>query len=228
MRLLLVLLGALTLVGCADDEEAQSSAISVGASGWVDATPDTLTLTITARATGEDVSALQTRVDQTTQAVAAAAGEAGVERDDIDSSRLSVQPEFEWQDRTRVYLGQSVQRDTVLTLRDIAQYGELIQALSALELHQISAPVLSHSDQDSLQLQAIDMAVKRATAQAVQVARSIDEELGEVLAVDVHTGGGAAPMALAMAEASPQRGAPQVQFGKQRISVSVSMRFAID
>lgn len=228
MRLLLVLLSTLTLVACADTEDSSPSAIAVSANGWVDAVPDTLTLTVTARATGEDVSALQAEVDKTTQAVVAAAREAGVERDEIDSSQLTVKPEFEWQDRTRVYLGQSVQRDTVFTLREIENYGALVQALTALDLHQISPPVLSHSNREALQLEAIDQAVQRATGRARQVARSIDEDLGEVIGVDVHGGMEAAPVAFAMAEASSQRAAPVVQFGKRRISASVSMRFAID
>lgn len=229
MRLLLLLFISLSLVACEDGpdaDEQQGSGISVSATGSVEAEPDMMTLTATVRLTGEDVSALQLQVDDITQAVVKAAENAGVEPDDIDSSRLSVQPEYDWQERKRVYMGQSVQRSIVMVLRELESYGALVQALSGLELFQLSPPQLGHSNIEELRLQAIDDALQRATAKAGRVARGIDEELGDVISVDVHGVMESAPMAMAM-EASSQR-APQIQFGKRRIAVNVSMRFAID
>ena len=225
MRLILVLaLATLALPGRADEF------IAVYAEGWVDAVPDTLTLGVSAEATGTDVEALQRSVDKTARLVVEAASELGVEPKDVDTSQLSVRPEFQWRDGQRHYLGQTVRRDMTIVLRETDRYGTLMQSLSRLDLQELRQPRLSHSNLEALKLKALDQALANGFAKARRIAGGIDAELGRVLQVEEQ---GAAPlpqprrmMAAEVADAGV--GAPEIQFGTQRISTSVTMRFAID
>ena len=202
--------------------------IAIHASGWVEAVPDMLTLGLSARATGKDVTALQRRVDATVQQVVESAQEAGVAAEDIDSSRLSVRPEYRWREGQRSYLGQTVQRDIVLILRQLDRYGALIQSLSRYDLAELRAPQLGHSNLEELELQALERALKNGLAKARRVAAGIDAELGEVIRVEEQGVSQPPPMPRMMAAEGAGGGAPEVQFGKQRISAAVTMHFAID
>ena len=216
------------LFGAAGASAEEPPYIAVNASGWVEAVPDMLRLDVIVRATGKDVAALQQQVDQTTGQVVAAAQELGVEEGDIDSSRINIQPEYDWKASTRVYRGQSVQRTVSMTLRDTGRYGELVMALSRYDLHSMGQPRLEHSNIDELRLSAMDRALAQGRVKAERIAKGIGADLGSVIRVEEH--GGPTPMPvqrMAMAE-SAKRGAPSIDFGKQRITVSVAMRFAID
>ncbi len=201
--------------------------IAINAEGWVEAVPDTLSLSIGIRETGRDVESLQSGVDRTTRQVVSAAREAGVAEDDIDSSRLSVQPEYRWGDGKQIYVGQAVRREITITLRDLEAYGGLVQAISDYAVEGMSAPRLSHSQIDELRLAALDNALAQGFVKARRIAQGIGADLGKVIRVEEQGAVRAPPMEHMMA-AESARGAPTVQFGKQRISAAVSMRFAIN
>ena len=222
MRLFLILcLLSVSLPGQAEQF------IAVQASGWVESVPDTLSLDFTVQSTGKDVEALQRRVDGVVQQAVAAAREAGVKKDDIDSAGVTVRPEFEWRDGQRIYQGQTVQRDVNLVLRELDRYGALLQALARLDITRMGSPRLTHSDQTELELRALEQALANGTTKARRIAGAIDAELGEVLRVEEQGTHMAQPMGRMMAAEAAPGGAPQVQFGKQRINATVNMRFAI-
>lgn len=224
MRFLIALLLTCSALATAD----QSHYIAVSAEGWVEAEPDMLTLDVEVRRTGKDVAALQQQVDQLTRQVVAAARELGVEDGDIDSARISIQPEYDWQSSARIYLGQSVQRTTSITLRDTARYGELVAAVSRHDIHGLGQPRLGHSKLDELRLVALDRALARGRDRAERIAQGIGAKLGPVIRVEEQGGAGPAPMArMAMMEQGSS-GSPQIDFGKQRIATSLAMRFAIE
>ena len=186
-----------------------------------------LTLGLSARATGKDVPELQRRVDAAVRQVVESARENGVADEDIDSSRLSVRPEYEWRDGQRSYLGQTVQRDIMLVLRQLDKYGVLIQSLSRYDLEELRAPQLGHSDLEELEIKALEQALANGLVKARRVAAAIDAELGEVIQVEEQGAGGPPPVPRMMSAEAAVGGAPQIQFGKQRISATVTMRFAI-
>jgi uncharacterized protein YggE len=223
MRLVVFLLLSVFALGGHADEY-----ISVHADGWIDAIPDTLTLRASAEASGKDVEALQRSADRTASLVTEAAVELGVATDDIDTSRLSVRPDFQWREGQRIYLGQTVRREMVIVLRDTDRYGVLIQALSRFDLHDLSQPQLSHSDLDSLKLEAMEKALENGFRKARRIADSIGVKLGAVLRVEEQGAFHPSPGPRMMAAEAVSADAPNVQFGPQRISASVVMRFAID
>ncbi len=225
MRFLLLVMLACTAL--AAQAESEGRHILVGGSGWVEAAPDMLSLSLSLQATGQDVEKLQKGVEKIAQQVLAAARDNGVAADDVDSSRASLRPEFEWRDGQRIYRGQTVQRDIMLTLRDLDRYGSLLMALSRLDIHSLGQPQAGHSQLATLQLEAIDAALANAAAKAARMAATLEVELGAVISAEEQLDSrpvvpGARMMAMESA------GAPEIQFGKQRISASVVVSYAIE
>ncbi len=200
--------------------------LEAGATGWVEAAPDMLSLDLSLQATGDDVDKLQRGIERTAQQVLTAAREQGVAEADINSSRASVRPEYAWQDGKRLYRGQTVQRSISIVLRDLERYGPLLQALSRLDIYELGEPRLGHSRLEALQLDAMVQALASARTKAERMADTLGVTLGEVISAQEQLDNGVSPMAgrmLAM-ESAP---APSIQFGKQRISAAVVLRYSI-
>lgn len=224
MRVILLLVLTLSVsIACATD--APPRYIAVNASGWVEALPDMLTLDVSVRATGKDVTELQGQVERTTRQVVSAARELGVEEGDIDSSSISIQPEYDWQNNRRIYRGQAVQRTISVTLRNLERYGELVAAMSRYPLHSVGQPRLGHADLEALQLAALDNALARGRVKAERIARGVGAELGDVVQVEEH--GSAVPAPATRVMAAEAAMSPEIDFGKRRITASVSMRFGL-
>jgi uncharacterized protein YggE len=228
MRIMLVLLVVLAAPWA--NAESVSRFVTVVAEGFVEASPDELLLTVSARQVGQDLETLQALVDKTAAQVAAAAAANGVEPEDIDSARLSAGPEYEWRKNERVLLGQAVQRDITLRVRNLDTYGKLMQQLSRLSLHRIEQPRLAHSNLDGLRIEALRAALALARAKAEAIAAGVKAGLGEVLYV--RENGAFEPPGPAgrimMAEmASADASEPVFSFAKERIGASVEVSYAL-
>jgi len=155
-----------------------------------------------------------------------------IAKDDWDSSAIVSQPNYEWRNNQRVYQGEQVRRTVHITLRKTADYGALLNAITALSPEWISPPQLIHSNLEALHDAAMTRAIARAQTRAGTVAKASGVKLGKVLRVQEQ--GHAVPetprlharMSADMAMATT--GTVEVDFGKQRITAQVFMRFAID
>jgi len=118
MRMMLILL---LLLGGGVSAETVDRFVTVQAKGHVEAIPDTLQLTVSVKQTGSDLAQVRPEVDALTARVVSIALSHGVAEDDVDSSQLRVWPAYEWRKNQRYYLGDSVQRDIVLRIRELEQ-----------------------------------------------------------------------------------------------------------
>jgi uncharacterized protein YggE len=228
MRQILLTLTLLPALLMPAQAQELARSVTVSAQGYIEAVPDTLELTVSARETQKTMDEARKRVDATIASVLAVAKQQGIAEDDINASRVSAQPEYEWRSQERHYLGETVQRDVVLKLRELDKYGTLVKALSALALHQIQGPRLSHSKQDALQLAALKVALARGTEKARLIAGEVGATLGPVISVTEGSAQRPQPrmmMAEAMSADSGAEGG--YSYAKERISARVEMRFGL-
>jgi uncharacterized protein YggE len=204
--------------------------IVVAAEGYVESVPDTLRLTVTIKQTRASLAEARKLVDGIVNQVTDIASDKGIADDDIDSSRLSAWPEYEWKNQQRRYLGESVQREVQLTVRKLDQYGPLLERLTALKLAGIQPPQLSHSQLEQLQLEALKVALARGKQKATTIAVEIGATLGPVMRVEEQGANQVQPrMAYAEARAASDSGGNQHRFSlaKQRITASVVVRYSL-
>lgn len=208
---------------------AELRTVTVQAEGYIEAVPDTLQLTLSVRAVAASLQQAQAEVDTITRQVLSVARSLGVLDPDMDSARMSGWPEYEWRNNQRIYLGEAVERDVVLRVRDLDSYGSLIGELSTLSLHRIHQPQLSHSNIDELHLQALRVALAQGKLKASAIAAGVGAELGEVVQVDELGDSGSMPMQrMMMAEAADTGStAPSFSFAAQRISAQLQIRYSL-
>jgi uncharacterized protein YggE len=220
---------SLLLAGVAVSVQAADRFITVQAEGYVEAIPDTLQLTVSVKKTGSDLSKVRREADALSSKVTKLALSNGVATDDIDSSRMRVWPEYEWRKNERHYLGDSVQRDIVLKVRDLEQYSPLVRELTHLPLHQLQQPQLSFSNVDYLRLQALRAALVNGRLKAMAIAEGVDASLGPVISVEERSSRSPAPQRMMAEAVSMDAGSqPSFSFAKQRISAQVEIRYSLD
>ena len=159
---------------------AEAGTIQVRASGTTMAPPDTLELRLVVRQTAESLALASQRADEIVEEAVAALAEAGVEEENIDSSRFWSGPEYDWSRGNGRYLGESVERVVELRSQSIDAYGEILGRLSGLRLHRIDPPAFTHSNREQLELEALRDAVRVAGRKAETMAAAAGAEVGAV------------------------------------------------
>lgn len=210
--------------------------IHVNATGYVEAIPDQMQLSVTLKATRLSYEEAKQEVDAVTARVLAAARAAGVADDELDSSQLTAFRETRWDDKRRqqVYTGDAVQRQVSMKLTDPEAYPGLLKALSELDVQNIGRPVLQHSRLEDLQDAALRKALSNAERKARLMADQMGVGVGAVHSMSDQAGGGMpqprmARAAMAMADMeSAGNGSEAITFGKQKIYAAVSVSFEID
>ncbi len=197
--------------------------ITVTGDGEATGTPDVAELSIGVSSRAKSAAdALGTMSDRANKLIDVIKN-AGVPDKDVQTVGLSLQPTT---DDAGQITGYEASTTVVAQIHDIAKVGPGIDAASKqvgddVRLDGVS---FSFSDTGSLMSAARTDAVKRARAQADELAKAAGVELGEILSIS--EGSTASPVPDFRAGAADTASVP-VQPGSQSVSVSVTMVFAV-
>lgn len=200
---LLVVVGGY-LVGQADTQEATASSLAGVATasakelargsvpgtltmtgeGEVVGVPDQLSFRVSVTRKEGSVPAAMDAASTTMGRVLAALAQAGVERKDVQSTGLSVDPQYDYYSyRPPVLTGYRVNQSVSVLVRDVRGGGRAISAATRTggDAVRVSGIGLRIGERDALLEKARDAAVEAATAKAEQYAEATGQTLGSVL-----------------------------------------------
>ena len=224
-----LLLGALALTACAAPSPAAPAAtggITARGTGTVTATPDVVTVTLGVQTDGSSArEALDANTGAATALLDVLRG-AGVDPADLRTSDLSVYPSYG--DDGRRITGYQVTNRVEAVLRDLAGAGALIDAAAGAvgDAVRVDGLAFSVDDDSAARATARGDAVRRAVAQAQEMAEAAGVALGPLLSVtELPTTPAPQPFAAA-ADAALQAAVP-LQPGTQDIEVAVDVVHAI-
>jgi uncharacterized protein len=156
--------------------------LTVQGAGIASGTPDLLTLT--ADVSVSDPTAQGALADDSTRtaAVMAALTRSGVATADLQTTGLTVQPNYVLRDNTTVLAGYSVDNTVVAKLRDFSSAGAAIDEVVAAagDATRIDSLTFSIEDPRGLQDRARQDAVRQAVSHAAAMAAAAGERLGPV------------------------------------------------
>jgi uncharacterized protein YggE len=235
--LLLIALGAAWLLPraaapvSAQTTPPASSQITVHGLGAVNATPDTLTISIGAAFQESTVAAAQAKVTDTLNAMLTKLKAAGIAEKDYQTTQYSVEPVMDYGGQkgapapdgpqTPALSGFRVTNMLTITLHDPARAAELIDTLVSAGANQIYGINYSFADQDSLAKQAYDAAVKDAADKAGRLAGLSNLKLGKILSVS-ETG---ATMPIPYASKGMGGGAGPIAPGQQAVQADLTVTY---
>jgi uncharacterized protein YggE len=218
------------LAVASDPANANTPVINVAGQGQVSGTPDTATVTMGVSTTDASAQNAMTRNAQEATSLINTLKNKGVAEKDIQTSDLSVNPNY---DNKNTITGYTVANTVTVTMHDITHAGSIIDAAAAsvgndVRLENVS---LSISNTSPLLAQARADAVKDALAQGQQLATAAGVKLGAIRTID--DTGSQFPTAqtfygTAASGALRQAAVPTpVQPGQQQLSVNVNVQFEI-
>ena len=217
--------------------------ITVTGTGTVSGTPDQLVLSMGVQASAASVGAALQQADQAVRRVTGALRSSGVAAADLQTSGLSIQPNY--QGSSQAPVGYGVQESLTATLRHLAtadaQIGAAVRAGgNAVTVDGVS---LNLADDSGLLAAARAAAIADAKVKAGQYARAVGQPLGSVVSITDQASPG--PVGIEGAELGitdqPQQlpvpanapvasaaGHPvPISPGSQQLSVSVTVVFAL-
>ncbi|GAA4746482.1 SIMPL domain-containing protein [Sphingomonas daechungensis] len=202
--------------------------LDISATGEATRVPDIAVISagvVTKQATAS--SAIQensTRMDR----VLSALKRAGVAERDIQTSAISLNPDYRYQDNQPPQLvGYSATNQVTVRFRDIRNSGKILDALVAEGANQINGPNLTIDKPEAALDEARQNAIANGKAKAALYARSLGMQVVRVVSVSEGGGGAyppppAPPPMFMEARASADS---KVLPGEQKLQVTVSMVF---
>lgn len=227
------MLCAATLAAPAEAQQASinqtiaGTRLDITATGEVSRVPDVAIISAgvvsrSATATGalQDTAA---RMDK----VIAALKRAGVADRDIQTSNVSLNPEYRYVDNQAPQLvGYTSSNNVTVRFRDIRSSGKILDALVGQGANQINGPTLVVDKPESGLDEARAKAIAAGKARADLYARSLGMRVARVVAISESSYTPEPPRPFVMAaraEAAPTR----IEPGEQKLQVSVTMTFEL-
>ena len=206
---------------------AQGAKITVTGVGTVTGTPNQLLLSMGVSVNGASVSSALSEGNQAALNVTAALRNGGVAARDIQTSGLSIYPNY--QGNSQVPVSYQVSESLTATLNNLAKAGSQIQAAvhaggNAVTVDDVS---LNLTDTGKLLAAARAAAVRDARAKAAQFAAALGEPLGPVVSITpeqqaspIYYGASGLDVPNAKAASVP------ISPGKQQVSISITVVYA--
>src|SRR5579884_3472909 len=234
--------GALALAGCAGSGGTAAGAspaatvstdngsptIAAEGVGLVKGTPDTLRVVLGVETHSTSAQDALAQNNDKASALIKTLKDKGVDAKDIQTSQLSINPNYDNQGRRIV--GYQVDNQVTATLHDLGGAGSLIDAAAAAvgDAVRVNSIGFSIDDDSGLKAEARTQAVHQAQLQAEQMAKAAGVKLGNIRLISEVPASSPAPYAQRYA-ALPANGAAAgatpapVEPGQQQLSVTVDV-----
>ncbi len=232
-------LAGLSATGCASAGASTADAptcspdsakLTVQGTGLATGTPDTLTIAITISTNAATAQGALDDNNNGTAAVIAAFAGGGVTKQNIQTTGLSVQPNYTLTNGTEVLTGYGVNNTVTAMITNIASAGNVIDAVSSAagNAGQINSVSFSIKDPRDLEDQARTDAVHQAVSHAQTMAASADERLGPVCSLtDTTPTTQANPGFNSAAGLSAQASAVPLEAGSQEANAQVTIVYSL-
>ena len=221
---------ALLLTGCTSDTKSDGKGeVTVVGTGEVQGTPDVMNASVGIEATAKDVSGAVSAMNDRANAMIDALGAAGVAKEDIKTSELSVQPEYSTPGQAggpSVISGYRATNTVRIVVRDLSKASEILdKAVKAggdnARLGSISFDI---KDDTELLKQAREHAFNDAKSRAEQYAQLSGESLGSVITISEVGGNTPSPSPLQEKSAADFA----IEPGQQTVSFQVTVKWSLN
>jgi len=203
--------------------------LDINATGEVTRVPDIAIVTagVVSRSTTA-TGALQDTADRM-QRVIAALRRAGVEDRDIQTSNVSLNPEYRYPaNQSPQLVGYTASNNVTVRFRDIRSSGKILDVLVAQGANQINGPSLTVDKPEAALDEARAKAVAIGRARAELYARSMGLRVVRVVAVNESGGSYPAPPPMPMyARADMAQAKTVIEPGEQKLQVNLAMTFEL-
>ncbi|GAC1402744.1 MAG: SIMPL domain-containing protein [Mycobacterium sp.] len=200
--------------------------VTVVGAGQVEGKPDTLTVAASIEFVAPDVSGAMNQTSDRQQAVIDALAGSGIDRKDIATTQVSMQPQFAGGDNTAI-VGYRASNSIAVKIRKLDSASQALTLITSAggDATRISSVKYSIEDDSQLVKDARARAFGDARDRAQQYAQLSGLKLGKV--VSITESGSAAPPTPMPTTKSPEVAAVPLEPGQQTVGFSVTVIFEL-
>jgi hypothetical protein len=201
--------------------------LDISATGEVTRVPDVAIVSAGVVSRSASASgALQDTANRMSQ-VLAALKRAGVADRDIQTSNVSLNPEYRYpENQSPQLVGYTAANNVTVRFRDIRSSGKILDALVAVGANQINGPTLTVDKPESALDEARAKAIAIGRARAELYAHSLGLRVVRIVSVN-ESGGYAVPPPVPMMMAQARKADTSIEAGEQKLQVNVAMTFEL-
>jgi uncharacterized protein YggE len=228
---LLLLAGTLSAaVGHAQNspDTVRPRSVAVSGQGEVQAEPDRALVMLGVQARLPKLEEARAEVNKKIDAVLKLTRDLKIDTKYVRSTRISIQPEYSYDNNARNLLGYLVWRQVDVDLRNLEQLGQLLERAADLGVNQLGAPQLDSSKRAEHEREALAKAVADARLNAEALVKAAGARLGPVRSMSASSNGAAPPMPmmrLQAASAEAGDAAQSYQSGQMNFTASVQIEY---
>lgn len=153
---------------------------------------------------------------------------AGIADRDVQTSTISLQPEYRYvENQSPVLTGYRASNEVNVRFRDIAETGRILDTLVAQGANQINGPTLGLDKPEEAMNEARAAALTSARARAELYARQLGKRVGRILSIS-EAGGSYAPPQPMMQAMARDAASTKIDPGEQAVSASLSVSFELN
>lgn len=203
--------------------EGDTRQVTVVGSGQVQGAPDTLTVDASMEATAPDVTGAMNQTSDRQQAVINALVDAGVDRKDISTTTVTLQPQFGGSDNTTI-VGYRASNSIEVKLRQLDSASQALALIVSTGGNNTRINSVNYMIEDDSQLvrDARARAFNDAKDRAEQYAQLSGLDLGKVISIS-ETAGGTPPTPMPAPRGAEMAMAPPLEPGQQTVGFSVTV-----
>jgi uncharacterized protein YggE len=202
--------------------------LDVNATGEVTRVPDIAIISAGVVSKAPSASGALQQTASRMQRVRAALKTAGIQDRDIQTSNVSLNPEYRYENNQAPQLtGYTASNQVTVRFRDIASSGKILDALVAEGANQINGPTLTIDKPEAALDEARSRAIAAGKARAELYARSMGMRVARVVAISESGGFAPPPPMPMMMQARGERDSTSIEPGEQKLQVSLAMTFEL-
>ncbi|MGE5486077.1 MAG: SIMPL domain-containing protein [Ignavibacteriales bacterium] len=202
--------------------------ISVRGTSTLDVKPDTANITLGLRVERPTAKEAQAAGAESLDKVIAALRATGIQDPDIRTTRVNLNPVYDYRSAPRL-VGYASELLVTVTTRNLGDCGKIIDEAVKAGANQVENVAFSIRDTQKATQQAVDMAIDDARNKAEQVAAKAGQEIAGVQSLSVQELGGEDPRPIYMRQAAKMADSASlpVMPGTLRFTVAVDAVYII-
>jgi uncharacterized protein len=178
-----VLVSLNTLSAFADDK-TEPRLITVSGEAEVKVAPDEVVFDVTVQTINKDLRAAKSQTDDRLKKVIELTRKYKVPAADVQTDYIKLEPRYRGNDESRLFIGYSVRKDVVFTLRDVTQAEGLLSELIESGISRINGVRFQTSQLRKHRDQARALAITAAQEKAVALTGAIGQKIGKAYSIE--------------------------------------------
>ncbi|MET0308771.1 MAG: SIMPL domain-containing protein [Sphingomonas sp.] len=202
--------------------------LDVAATGTTARTPDIALIEAGVVTNAATAAGAMVQNAERMRTVLAALRKAGVAERDIQTSTISLSPQYRYvQNEAPVVIGYQASNQVSIRFRDVAKSGPVLDLLVQQGANNISGPTLSIDKPEAAMDEARRDAVAKAKARATLYAEAAGLRVDRILSISEGGAPPPMPMPIMMRAQADKVAASEVAPGEQQVNATISVRFLL-